>query len=396
MLKNLKRIVYRVPEVGAAKEWYRRFLESDPIFETPAGVIFQIGENSLSVVLGPAPLPEDSGRMSVYWEVDDVDKTFRRIIELGGRVHSEPGNVLKLRTAQAKDPFGNIIGLCGNIPGARDKTIETHPSETAMSVSFCRALASREEHPEIRRPDDYAELFLSAESRQRLADPAARAIAIDRFVSRPLYAYFIARSAFIDSAFTQAIREGIPQIVLMGAGYDTRALRFRDQLGKTRIFELDSPATQNRKIEILKREKIAILPDLCFIPVNFRTDDVGRVLEKAGYERKQRSLFICEGVLYYLTSEAVDTLFATVRDQSSAGSTFCFDYTTEKLPSVNPGEPLLSWIGEGIPSFLKKRGFRQIEHLDSDQMAHRYLMLNDGTVAAKPVSRLCLVSAERV
>jgi len=182
----------------------------------------------------------------------------------------------------------------------------------------------------------------------------------------------------------------------MGAGYDTRALRFRDQLGKTRVFELDSSATQNRKIEILRREGIAIPPELCFIPVNFKTDDVGRELEKAGYERKQRSLFICEGVLYYLTSEAVDALFRTVRDQSPEGSAFCFDYMTEKLHSVNPGEPLLSWIEEDIVSFLEKRGFRQIEHLDSNRMAQRYLTLSDGTVAAKPVSRLCLVLAQRV
>lgn len=396
MLKDLKRIVYRVPEISTAKEWYSSFLEADPIFETPAGVIFQIGENSLSLVLGPAPLPEDNGRMSAYWEVDDVDKTFRRIIELGGATHSEPGNVLRVRTAQAKDPFGNIIGLCGSIPGSREKTIETHPSETAMAVSFCRALASREERPEIRRPDDYADLFLSAESRQLLADSASRTIAIDRSVSRPLYGYFIARSAFIDSVFAQAIRDRIPQIVLMGAGYDTRALRFGDQLGNTRVFELDSSATQHRKVDILKKVSIAIPPGLCFVPVNFKTEDVGRKLENAGYDRKRQSLFICEGVLYYLTSEIVDALFRSVRDLSPGGSVFCFDYMTEKLHSVNPSEPFLSWIEENITSFLEKRGFGQIEHLNSDQMARRYLTLNDGTIAAKPISRLCLVLAQRV
>ncbi len=397
MLKRPMRIVFQVPDLSAAKAWYARLLGADPVFETPQAAIFQVGDGSLTLAPGPAALPEDSGRVSVYWEVDDVDEAFARVLEFGGVAHAEPRNIFSIRGAQARDPFGTVIGLTGHIRGAERKTVENQPSATALNVSLIRALASRDDRPEIRRPDKFAELFLPDSSRALLADAASRDAAVNELISRPLYAFCIARFAFIDAIFERAVAAGLPQIVFLGAGYDTRALRFRDRLGGTRVFELDAPATQNRKRETLRAASIAVPPQVAYVPVNFKTDDAGGALAKAGFDPGRKSLFICEGVLYYLPPAAVDGLLRTVRDSSPAGSFFCFDYLTERMNSVNPGEPFLSWIEpERLGSFLEERGFRLADHADPADMTKSWLTLQDGTVAEKPMTRLNLALAERV
>ena len=130
-----------------------------------------------------------------------------------------------------------------------------------------------------------------------------------------MYGYFIARTAFIDNIFENAINDDIPQIVFLGAGYDTRSYRFIKQLKSTVIFELDINTTQQRKTEILKKNKIDIPNSLSFVPINFNTDEIADVLSKAGYDKTKKTLFIWEGVTYYLTKEKIKkhwTLFKII------------------------------------------------------------------------------------
>jgi methyltransferase (TIGR00027 family) len=394
MFKNLKRVVYQVSDLSAARSWYTRFLQSDPVFDTPMGVIYMIGENTLSLVPGPDPLTADNGRTQTYWDVDDVDDVVRRMIELGASLHTEARDVLTIRTARVIDPFGNIIGLSGKIPGTADRTIENQPSRTAMAVCFCRALAAKEDRVEIRTQDRFAELFLPEESRNQLSSAESRAAVFSKFLVRPLYGYFLGRTAFADAVFDKAVRDRIPQIVILGAGYDTRTCRFRDQLEGTKIFELDAPATQNHKREILRRQSVWMPQQHIFVPINFKTDDLGDVLLAAGFNNKAASLFILEGVLYYLPPQAVDATFQFIRNNSGDESLLCFDYMMEKLESTNAGEPFLFWIDRaGLSSFLLDRGFQVIDHADSGELTKRYLMLQDGTAAENPISRLACVLA---
>jgi methyltransferase (TIGR00027 family) len=299
----------------------------------------------------------------------------------------EARNFMSLRLAKAVDPFGNIIGLAGGHQDAKSKTIENHPSETAMGAALYRAMAARDDRPEIKGPDVYAHLFLTEELQQQLNA---------RFIIRTLYGFFIARTAFIDHVFTEALKNKIPQIVFLGAGYDTRAYRFHDCLNGIRIFELDAAATQNRKRDILQKESVPISPQLSFVPVNFKTDDLNEMLEKAGFNPKLKSLFILEGVMYYLSPAEVDTVFDIVKNNSIPGSQFCFDLLTSKVPSTNSGEPIRSWIEKSdIQSFVTARGFAIVDQADPAEMEKRYLTLKDGTSAEKTFSCFHFVLAER-
>jgi methyltransferase (TIGR00027 family) len=395
MLKELKRLVCQVENVEAARDWYARVLGDEPAFDSPVACIFRVGASSLSLAKASAPTP-DPGRLSAYWEVDDVDQTFARLLELGAQAKSPPANVLTLRVAQVTDPFGNVIGLSGRIPHDQQRTIESQPSETAHAVALCRALLARDERPELRRPDPFSQLFLKDEVRPLLDDAGQRQALIDRRISRPLYGYFAARSAFIDEAFVRALRQGMRQIVLLGAGYDTRALRFAAELGGTRIFEVDAPSTQGRKLALLATHGTAAPAQVCFVAVNFKSDDFSKRLRAAGYDETLATLFIWEGVTYYLPREAVEQTLALVHRHSAPGSAVVLDYMTMKLESINAGEPFLSFVEpEALPGWLEQLGFRVVDHLDATEMASRYLTLRDGLLAEKPLSRLRLVFAER-
>ena len=396
MFKELKRAVYFVPDVEAAKSWYVRVLGFEPVFDSPVACIFRVNQSSLSLAKTGAAAPAGDDRMATYWEVDDVDHVVARLVDLGARVKTPPANVLTLRVAQVVDPFGNVLGLSGGIPGDKERSVENQPSQTAHLVALCRALLARDERLELRRTDRFSELFLEEGARAALDDPSKRRELIERRISRPLYGFFAARCAFVDEAFQGALTARIPQIVLLGAGYDTRALRFAADLGATRVFEADVPSTQTRKQALLRSSGTAVPPQVSYVAVNFKTDDVMQCLTAAGYDASLQTLFIWEGVTYYLPQEAVERTLELVQNHSAAGSTLALDYMTTKIESVNSGEPFLSFMDpEALPGWIARFGFRVREHLDA-QMAERYLTMRDGTVAERPFAAIRLVCAERV
>jgi methyltransferase (TIGR00027 family) len=391
MFKELKRMVYQVEDVEQARQWYASVLGQEPAFDSPVASIFRIGTNTLSLARAAGPVPEHNGRLTAYWEVEDVEQAYARLLELGARPQAPPSDVFAIRTAQVIDPFGNLIGLCGNIPQAGRRAIESQASQTAYTVALCRALMAYDERSEVRRPDPFSELFLATELRSALHEAAKRKAIIDTKISWPLYGY----SGFFDDALARGLRAGVPQIVLLGAGYDTRALRFQAELGTTRVFELDAPSTQGRKLENLRARGTVLPPQVHFVGINFKTDDLVERLRSHGYDTALPTLFLWEGVTYYLSPETVAGMLGLIRKHGPSGTGIAFDYATAKLDSINADEPFLSWIAPAeIPDYLQRLGFRLVEHLDRPAMTKRYLTLADGTVAEKSLTTFRLVYAE--
>ena len=134
-----------------------------------------------------------------------------------------------------------------------------------------------------------------------------------------------ARTKFIDDQVLAAIAAGLPQVVICGAGYDDRALRFRT--AGVRFFELDHPGTQADKARRLQ----ALGADdsgLTLAPADFRTDDVQAVLEKCGHDPSQPSLFICEGLLVYLDQHTCVRLLSGLAARAPAGSVLAASLAT--------------------------------------------------------------------
>jgi methyltransferase (TIGR00027 family) len=124
-----------------------------------------------------------------------------------------------------------------------------------------------------------------------------------------------------------AIARGVEQIVIVGAGYDGRALRFRSP--GVRFFELDRPATQEDKRARLSRLGVAC-DDVGFVPIDLADGDVAAQLAAAGHVAARPSLFNCEGLLLYLDRDVVERLFTGLRSCAPTGSTLAASLALEE------------------------------------------------------------------
>jgi len=125
------------------------------------------------------------------------------------------------------------------------------------------------------------------------------------------------RTRFFDGQVLAAISAGVPQVVICGAGYDDRALRFRSP--GVRFFELDHPATQADKARRL-RDMGADLRGVALAPADFRDDDAAAVLAAAGHDASRPTLFLCEGLLVYLDRAVILRLLAGLRSRAAERS----------------------------------------------------------------------------
>ena len=149
----------------------------------------------------------------------------------------------------------------------------------------------------------------------------------------PMARYLRARTAFFDRTVVEAIDGGTVQLVVVGAGYDGRSLRYAKP--EVRWFELDHPDTQTDK-----RARLADLgidaTHVGFAPADFTADDPAAALRRAGHDPSVPSLYLCEGVAGYLTNGVVAGLLASLRGGAAAGSSFAITVSLEPRPDDGP------------------------------------------------------------
>ncbi len=155
------------------------------------------------------------------------------------------------------------------------------------------------------------------------------------------------RTRFIDEEVARAIGGGIEQIVIVGAGYDGRALRFGG--GPTRWIEVDVPSTQADKRRRLSTLGISSA-GVTYAPVDLGRDDLDDVLDRAGHETSRPSLFICEGLLAYLPLEVNASLCETLCARAAPGTVLAVNaYVT---PATGAGGRALRRVENGVLSLI--------------------------------------------
>jgi methyltransferase (TIGR00027 family) len=255
-----------------------------------------------------------------------------------------------------------------------------------------------------------AEIFLPAFAAVILNVPFLRKAFMGKVAPSGIYEYVIARTKLLDEIFLEGLANRIYQVVIMGAGMDTRALRFASHNQGTKIIELDIPKTQHPKIEILNRKQVELPKELVFAPIDFNKQSLSDVLTKAGYQKDQKSLFLWEGVTMYLNADAVDSTLAFIRENSQKSSRVSFDYIySSVLRQENKffGEEeifnTVSRAGEGwtfgieegkIEEYLTKRGFKMISHYTPAELEEKYFTAEDVKVHRRINGTHCIVQAE--
>jgi len=409
MLTSLKAVAYRVSDLKKAKEWYQHVLGKEPTFDSPLVVSFTVGDSVLSLVPAADGAAGQASLTTPYWGVEDVESVQRRLLEAGATARGEIiTTALKSRAATVVDPFGNVLGILSAPPVPGKKSLADQASDSALGVTLFRAFAASEERAEIRGPDYLAEIFLPGEFKAVLKNPAAREWIKGKAPGS--YEYFFARTAWFDCAVREALRANLPQVVFLGAGYDTRPYRFESLIQGTHLFELDVESTQRRKRDLLATAKVQVPAKLTHVPVDFARDNLAELLSRAGFDKTAKTLFVWEGVTYYLPAAAVDQVLAFIRANSSPGSIVCFDYladapdmsarygvaeSLELMRTTYHAEPVQFRIPEGsIEPFLSERGFSVLAHLSTKDMERRYLTLPGGVAAGKVLACFRLVEAK--
>ncbi|MCP4020723.1 MAG: SAM-dependent methyltransferase, partial [Desulfobacteraceae bacterium] len=275
-----------------------------------------------------------------------------------------------------------------------DQNVEKKHSQTALMAAIYRASANKEYNNGKLGPDFLAQFFIPPHVRFFIKFQFIRTRGIKKSDRRTpgIWEYMLARTAFFDDVFQDALKKKIPQIVLLGAGYDTRAYRYANLNTDSQIIELDIATTQQRKIRCLKKEKIDIPDQVTYAPINFNTQSLLTVLQSTGYDRQKPSVFLWEGVTYYLEPDAIDATFKLIGQSAHPQSCIAFDYAvsvtkenietlyglkkfTEIWKKYRKQEPFKFSIDEGkIELFLEKRGLKLLKHLDNRQIENKYLL----------------------
>lgn len=206
------------------------------------------------------------------------------------------------------------------------------PSRTSVLVAAARAVGSRIEHPHWRNPDHLAIKLLGPAEREVIAgDSIAEALESDTPELRRnprvmgLLLTMLVRTKFIDEHLQKAVADGATQIVILGAGWDTRAYRFLDLLKNVCVFEVDRPALQAWKRRRVKEELGPQPSNLTYLEIDFQTQKLSDVMAASNYDPHQKTFFIWEGVTMYLPEEAVSDTLQWIACQAP-GSTIVFDF----------------------------------------------------------------------
>jgi methyltransferase (TIGR00027 family) len=248
-------------------------------------------------------------------------------------------------------------------------------SRTAEYMALFRALESTVAHDRRLFDDRFAAAFLPRRLSQvaRLARIPVAGTLIRSYIDRHwpgARTSAVARTRFIDDVVAAALRSGVAQVVILGAGFDARAYRMPG-MARAMVFEVDHPSTSARKRRVVESALGALPPHVRFVPLDFDAQDLASAMTSAGYDPALRTLVTWEGVTNYLTAAAVD---GTLRwcAGAAAGSTVLFTYVHRDVldsPDVFDGtERLFATLraaGErwtfgldpsSLPTFLVDRG----------------------------------------
>jgi methyltransferase (TIGR00027 family) len=154
---------------------------------------------------------------------------------------------------------------------------------------------------------------------------------------RGLYGWIEARTRFFDDVIVAALADGITQVVILGAGYDARALRFRTE--GVRFFEVDHPATQRDKRARLAAVD-APLGGIDFVAADFTQPGLGDALANAGHDVTARTQFMCEGVLRYLPEDAFRGLLHVSAERAAPASRFAASISTRERDAAGEADRL--------------------------------------------------------
>lgn len=265
-------------------------------------------------------------------------------------------------------------------------------SRTAQYMAFFRALETKRNDHERLFSDPYAIHFI--DFKLRLAVHLSHYPFFKKYINNIINKKIpgalssgIARTKYIDSLLENSISKGVKQVVILGAGFDTRAVRL-DFLKSIPVIEIDHPNTSNFKAEIYKKRIGKIPENVTFLQIDFNKEDLNQLALKHNLDFSKPTAVIWEGVTNYLTEDAVKNTFSFI-SKFTNNSSIIFTYVHKDIlqnpDSFLGGEKLLEdlknieehWtfglFPEEVKNFLNPFGIKLLEDLGADEYRERFL-----------------------
>ena len=291
------------------------------------------------------------------------------------------------------------------------------PSRTSILTAAARAIGSREPDASVRNPDWFAE---------RLIGPAELALIADHPISKAFDRDFreaaddpdvfgfawlmLVRTRFIDELMERAVRAGATQLVILGAGFDTRAHRFSELLKDVAVIEVDYGATQEYKKRRVQETFGDAPVNVTYAPIDFTRESLSEVLPRAGFQAGRKTYYICEGVSMYVPEEGMKETLSAIAAESAPGSALLLEYINRgrlemlrKYPTgmiknaFDWGEPFVFGVPDGQDrEFFLEAGLELGEALKigGPESLQRYATRQDEPFTA-PTSRPSFGSVSR-
>lgn len=291
------------------------------------------------------------------------------------------------------------------------RRIESRASQTADITCLYRAYSFLEINPLLHSDDNVAPLLLPDNIKPLARFAIARNVLSRLLGPKGMYEWVIARTRYIDRQFQAASQNHFEQVLILGAGFDSRCVRFHEQLKNVRIFEIDAATTQLVKITQFRKKNVVFPDNVTFIPMNFETESMAEKLEKAGFQKGGKTLILLEGVLQYLNPKAANETLRNLQELCGQGSRLIFDYAHRsalKGGGTSYGEKgVLSKIkvfGESwqfglekieVEPFIEKYGFRLLDHKSPADLERDTFTDSNGKVIFRVNGTQSILLAER-
>jgi methyltransferase (TIGR00027 family) len=225
--------------------------------------------------------------------------------------------------------------------------------------------------------------YAALQSKQTISQELLR-----QAISR-LEGFFNSRARYAEDALKKAIKKGVKQYVILGAGMDTFAFRQPEMMEDLEVFEVDHPATQKFKLHRIAELGWKHPAKLHFIPIDFTKENLITALTSSSYyDQKVRTFFNWLGVTPYLTRDEIFTVFHSITKIAPPDSIIVFDYldTDAFIPEKssprmkktleylrNIGEPMITGLNPLIlGDELASLGFSLQENLRPEDIEERY------------------------
>ena len=213
------------------------------------------------------------------------------------------------------------------------------PSATAFRVAMRRAAHQLLDEPRVLDDPVALRIIGSARAEALRKDRRSRGSKFDRY----LRAFLAVRSRCAEDALAAAIARGVTQYVVLGAGLDTFAYRNPFPPGSLSVFEVDHPATQAWKLDLLARTRITIPEGVTFVAVDFAAQVLGDRLRDCGFRTDTPTFFSWLGVTMYLEREAVLSTLRWIGTATPRGGGVVFDYACSPS-TLGLLERLVFWV----------------------------------------------------